>query len=92
MLYLHRLLHMSTFSRMALTATLALSASLWLVGSRSVRAEISEMADALTAPRVELPPDSTLRSTSQPVVQSNSNTFDPEPNAPPRRTGGSGTR
>lgn len=92
MLYLHRLLHMSTFFRMALTATLALSASFSLVGSESVRAEVSEMADALTAPQVKHPTSSVFRPAANSVVAQRVSTFDPEPNDPPQRTGGSGTR
>ncbi|BAU15463.1 hypothetical protein LEP3755_60220 [Leptolyngbya sp. NIES-3755] len=91
MLYLHRLLHMSTFFRMALTATLALSASFSLVGSESVRAEIRQMADALIAPQVKDPQILAFRD-DQSTVEQRSSTFDPEPNDPPRRTGGSGTR
>lgn len=91
MLYLHRLLHMSTFLRMALTATLALSASLSLVGSKFVRAEIIQVADAIdvSQPKKTLSFATCCDSES---VQRLSSTFDPEPNDPPKRTGGSGTR
>ncbi|MGG6268473.1 hypothetical protein ACQ4M3_39015 [Leptolyngbya sp. AN03gr2] len=81
---------MSTFFRMALTATLALSASFSLVGSESVRAEVRQLADALIAPQVKDPQVLAFRDES--TVEQRSSTFDPEPNDPPRRTGGSGTR
>ncbi|MBE9010041.1 hypothetical protein IQ250_07465 [Pseudanabaenaceae cyanobacterium LEGE 13415] len=83
---------MSTFFRMALTATLALSVSFSLVGLKGVRAEISEMADALTARQVKDPLTFALRSDTESQVEQRISTFDPEPNDPPRRTGGSGTR
>jgi hypothetical protein len=92
MLYLHRLLHMSTFLRMALTATLALSASLSLVRSESVRAEVSKSADDSNALQVEKTLGFAHRSKSQFVAEPLYATFDPEPNDPPSRTGGSGTR
>lgn len=83
---------MSTFFRMALTATLALSASLSLVGAEFVRAEISTGADASNAPKVEKTLDFAHRCKVQSMVDPLYNSFDPEPNDPPRRTGGSGTR
>ncbi|WP_156426840.1 hypothetical protein [Leptolyngbya sp. NIES-2104] len=83
---------MSTFFRMALTATLALGASFSLIGSESVRAEISKMADASTVPQVEGSTSSVFRSAAESVVEQRVSTFDPEPNDPPKRTGGSGTR
>lgn len=83
---------MSTFFRKALTATLALGASLSLVGSESVRAEISIGAGGLNAPQVEKTLGSAVRSDSQFVVKPLYASFDPEPNDPPSRTGGSGTR
>ncbi len=92
MLYLHRLLHMSTFLRMALTATLALSASLSLVGPKAVRVEAGTVADGLNAPQVEKTLGLTVHSDFRYVVKPLSASFDPEPNDPPSRTGGSGTR
>ncbi|MBD1844474.1 hypothetical protein H6F89_13935 [Cyanobacteria bacterium FACHB-63] len=88
MLYLHRLLQMSTFSRMALTATLALGASLSL--AKFAQAEIVTIASCLDAPSAGMV-HSTF-SNSQPVAQLIDSTFDPEPNPPPSTTGGSGTR
>lgn len=87
MLYLHRLLHMSSFSKISLTATLALSVLLWLVGSKTVRA--NGVADCSTAPQVKETLEIVARSVN---VEPLNTTFDPEPNAPPKRTGGSGTR
>ncbi len=92
MLYLHRLLHMGTFSRMALTATLALSASLSLVGSESVRAETRTITNGSHAPKVEKTLSLADRSSIEVFVEPLHSSFDPEPNDPPSRTGGSGTR
>lgn len=88
MLYLHRLLQMSTFSRMALTATLALGASLSL--AKFAQAEVITIARSLDAPSAGMV-YSTF-SNSQSVSNFIDSTFDPEPNPPPSTTGGSGTR
>ena len=92
MLYLHRLLHMSTFTRLALTATLALSASLSLVESESVRAETSPIAPGSHAPQVEKTLSLADRSAIEVFAEPLHSSFDPVPNDPPSRTGGSGTR
>lgn len=92
MLYLHWLLKMSTFSRMALTVTLALGASLSLIGSKFVQAEVNTIARSLETTPVREVMHSAFYSDSQPVLALLDSTFDPEPNEPPDRTGGSGTR
>jgi hypothetical protein len=80
---------MGTFSRMALTATLALSALLSLIKTESVRAETKTVVKGSPAPQVERAPSSADRPAFfEPLHTS----FDPEPNDPPVRTGGSGTR
>ena len=93
MLYIHRLLRMNIFSIMVLTATLALSASLSLVGLESVRAGTKMLVDGSYAPQVEKTPSFAVRSTMIAVfIDPLQTSFEPEPNDPPSRTGGSGTR
>jgi hypothetical protein len=96
MLYLHRLLPMSTFLKTALTATLAVSALLTLAGSKLVRAETSPLTTGSDLPQVEnstrLVTHAPIRITVRHFAEFSQNSFDPEPNDPPKGTGGSGAR
>lgn len=92
MLYIRWLLQISTFSRITLTVVLALGAAFLSPGSKSVQAEVMTIAKApKAAPAGEMLHSSFYRN-AQAVVGGLDSTFDPEPNAPPERTGGSGTR
>ncbi|MCU0548796.1 MAG: hypothetical protein MUC48_05560 [Leptolyngbya sp. Prado105] len=87
---------MSTFLKTALTATLAVSVSVTLVGSKLVHAEASCTpydSDTLSVKSpvnsvVPAPICSNIRSLADPLISS----FDPEPNEPPKSSGGLGTR
>ena len=86
---------MRTFSKFALTATLALGASFGLVGMKPVVANMGDcdtkvLSSASEAVRRDMTvPTSVSRQVIDPVYD---NSFDPEPNDPPSGTGGAGTR
>jgi hypothetical protein len=85
---------MSTFLKTALTATLAASVSVTLVGSKLVRAQASPNRSDVSP--VESPVSSVttapIRSDVRNLADSVLSSFDPEPNEPPKSSGGLGTR
>jgi len=84
---------MSTFLRIALTATLALGASLSLSElTRPVRAEISTVPESINTLPIEIKSSFTDRSNLQAFAEPVYKSFEPVPNDPPIGTGGSGAR
>lgn len=86
---------MSTFLKTTLTATLAASVLLIMDDSKLVRAESSPSTNGSKSAQVQdaspvasISIHSTVRHLAEPLQ----NSFDPEPNDPPKGTGGSGTR
>ncbi|MBD2078916.1 hypothetical protein [Leptolyngbya sp. FACHB-17] len=75
---------------MALTATLALGASLSL--AKFAQAEVITIARSVEAPSAGKALHPAFHPDFQPITKLIDSTFDPEPNAPPSSTGGSGTR
>jgi hypothetical protein len=86
---------MDTSLRIALTATLALSALIVLARSNSVQAEASQPVNRSAALRIESRVSSTVHApncSDCPLTEPLQSSFDPEPTEPPTITGGSGTR
>jgi acid phosphatase class B len=87
---------MSTFLKTALTATLAVSVLLILAGSKLVRAEtspsINNGSEAIQLQNASPATHASIRSTVRYLAEPLQNSFDPEPNDPPKGTGGSGSR
>lgn len=85
---------MKPISKLVLIATLALGASFSIVELKLARADAQSVTSdrrdfvARTGSSISIAMRSSELSNTEPVQ----NPFDPEPNAPPARTGGAGSR